>query len=100
MGRYVHSNGWLFKAIFSLYVLESGSDVAKEAGVYSIFRVHCHAHCVQTASIILLKNDFSSIPVAIELGRLVFDNLKKVILYLMPVRNPVFLVAQCALSLW
>ncbi|KAH7882721.1 hypothetical protein F5I97DRAFT_1931331 [Phlebopus sp. FC_14] len=46
----------------------SGSDVAKEA-----------------AALILLKNDFASIPVAIEMGRLVFDNLKKVTLYLMPV---------------
>ncbi|KIM59522.1 hypothetical protein SCLCIDRAFT_1217646 [Scleroderma citrinum Foug A] len=46
----------------------SGSDVAKEA-----------------AALILLKNEFSSIPVAIEMGRLVFDNLKKVTLYLMPV---------------
>ncbi|KAF9231508.1 hypothetical protein BU15DRAFT_82299 [Melanogaster broomeanus] len=45
----------------------SGSDVAKEA-----------------AALILLKNDFASIPVAIEMGRLVFDNLKKVTLYLMP----------------
>ncbi|KAG1791622.1 uncharacterized protein BJ212DRAFT_1544992 [Suillus subaureus] len=44
----------------------SGSDVAKEA-----------------AALILLNNDFASIPVAIELGRLVFDNLKKVTLYLM-----------------
>ncbi len=35
---------------------------------------------------ILLNNDFTSIVVAIEMGRLVFDNLKKVILYLMPVR--------------
>lgn len=46
----------------------SGSDVAKEA-----------------AAMILLNNDFASIVVAIENGRLVFDNLKKVILYLMPV---------------
>ncbi|KAG8215444.1 hypothetical protein J3R82DRAFT_9058 [Butyriboletus roseoflavus] len=45
----------------------SGSDVAKEA-----------------AALILLKNDFASIPVAIEMGRLVFDNLKKVTLYLLP----------------
>ncbi|KAH7919461.1 calcium ATPase [Leucogyrophana mollusca] len=45
----------------------SGSDVAKEA-----------------AALILLKNDFASIPVAIEMGRLVFDNLKKVTMYLMP----------------
>ena len=44
----------------------------------------------KSASIILLNDDFSSIPVAIELGRLVFDNLKKVILYLMPVCNPPF----------
>ena len=35
---------------------------------------------------ILLNNDLTSIVVAIEMGRLVFDNLKKVILYLMPVR--------------
>ena len=34
---------------------------------------------------ILLNNDLTSIVVAIEQGRLVFDNLKKVILYLMPV---------------
>ena len=39
------------------------------------------------ASIILLNNDLSSVPVAIEMGRLVFDNLKKVVLYLMPVRS-------------
>jgi sodium/potassium-transporting ATPase subunit alpha len=35
---------------------------------------------------ILLNNDFSSIPLAIETGRLVFENLKKVIFYLIPVR--------------
>ncbi|EJD43828.1 calcium ATPase [Auricularia subglabra TFB-10046 SS5] len=45
----------------------AGSDVAKDA-----------------AAIVLLNNDFASIPVAIENGRLVFDNLKKVILYLLP----------------
>ncbi|CCM01088.1 uncharacterized protein FIBRA_03136 [Fibroporia radiculosa] len=45
----------------------AGSDVAKEA-----------------AAMILLNNDFASIPVAIEMGRLIFDNLKKVIIYLMP----------------
>jgi sodium/potassium-transporting ATPase subunit alpha len=68
----------------------SGSDVAKEA-----------------AAMILLDNKFSSIPVAIELGRLVFDNLKKVVLYLMPagtytefmtVFANVFLGMQLALS--
>ncbi|KAI8817013.1 calcium ATPase transmembrane domain M-containing protein [Fimicolochytrium jonesii] len=45
----------------------SGSDVAKEA-----------------AAMVLLNNEFSSILVGIENGRLVFDNIKKVILYLMP----------------
>jgi len=68
----------------------SGSDVAKEA-----------------AAMILMDNKFSSIPVAIELGRLVFDNLKKVTLYLMPagtyteflpVFANVFLGMQLALS--
>ncbi|EIW79754.1 calcium ATPase transmembrane domain M-containing protein [Coniophora puteana RWD-64-598 SS2] len=44
----------------------SGSDVAKEA-----------------AALVLLNNDFASIPVAIEMGRLVFDNLRKVTLFLM-----------------
>ncbi|KAH8826038.1 calcium ATPase transmembrane domain M-containing protein [Flagelloscypha sp. PMI_526] len=44
-----------------------GSDVAKEA-----------------AAMILLDNNFSSIPVAIEMGRLVFDNVKKVVMYIMP----------------
>ena len=37
---------------------------------------------------ILLNNDISSIVVGIEMGRLVFDNLKKVVLYLMPVSSP------------
>ena len=50
-----------------------------------------HRHLIiysnfKSASIILYNNDFSSIPVAIESGRLVFENLRKVILYLMPVR--------------
>ncbi|EPT05834.1 calcium ATPase transmembrane domain M-containing protein [Fomitopsis schrenkii] len=45
----------------------SGSDVAKEA-----------------ADMVLLNNDFSSIVVAIQMGRLVFDNLRKVLIYLMP----------------
>ena len=45
---------------------------------------------------ILLNNDLSSIPIAIEMGRLVFDNLKKVILYLMPV-CPFFLLSRVLL---
>ncbi|TBU28284.1 calcium ATPase transmembrane domain M-containing protein [Dichomitus squalens] len=68
----------------------AGSDVAKEA-----------------AAMILLNNDLTSIVVAIEMGRLVFDNLKKVILYLMPAGTyteflavfcNVFLGMQLALS--
>ncbi|THH15944.1 hypothetical protein EW146_g4609 [Bondarzewia mesenterica] len=68
----------------------SGSDVAKEA-----------------AAMVLLNNDLSSIVVAIEMGRLVFDNLKKVMIYLMPagtytefmtVFATVFLGMQLALS--
>src|SRR5436305_14718072 len=45
----------------------SGSDLAIAAG-----------------NMILLDNNFASIIVAMENGRLVFDNLKKVILYLLP----------------
>ncbi|KAI0938319.1 hypothetical protein AcW1_001924 [Taiwanofungus camphoratus] len=68
----------------------SGSDVAKEA-----------------AAMVLLNNDISSIVIAIEMGHLVFDNLKKVMIYLMPagtytefmtVFANVFLGMQIALS--
>ena len=45
----------------------SGSEVAMEA-----------------SQMVLLDNSFTSILVAIENGRLVFDNLRKVILYLLP----------------
>lgn len=47
--------------------MNGGSEVAREA-----------------AHILLLDNNFNSIVVAIELGRAVFDNLKKVIIYLLP----------------
>ena len=76
------------KCGISCFKFNSGSDVAKEAGGYSekhyvyFFIIYSN---IKLALIILLKNDFSSIPVAIELGRLIFVNLKKVILYLMPV---------------
>ncbi|KAL6299303.1 calcium ATPase transmembrane domain M-containing protein [Sparassis latifolia] len=68
----------------------SGSDVAKEA-----------------AAMVLLNNDLSSVVVAIQMGRLVFDNLKKVMIYLMPAGTytefitvfcNVFLGMQLALS--
>ncbi len=45
----------------------SGSEVAMEA-----------------SQLVLLDNNFSSMLIAIENGRLVFDNLRKVILYLLP----------------
>lgn len=39
---------------------------------------------IEAADMVLLDNNFSSVVVALESGRLVFDNLKKVILYLLP----------------
>ena len=48
--------------------------------------------CKEAADIILLNNDFSSIAVGIEYGRLTFDNLKKVVLYVMPAGNSIYLV--------
>ena len=47
--------------------MAAGTDVAKEAG-----------------DMILLDNNFSSIITAIEMGRLLSDNLKKVTIYLLP----------------
>lgn len=47
--------------------MAAGTDVAKEAG-----------------DMILLDNNFSSIISAIETGRLLSDNLKKVTIYLLP----------------
>ncbi|MBU0597987.1 HAD-IC family P-type ATPase [Patescibacteria group bacterium] len=46
--------------------LGSGTDVAKE-----------------TADIVLLDNNFSTIVKAVEQGRIIYDNIKKVVLYLM-----------------
>ncbi|CAG8664856.1 1168_t:CDS:1, partial [Paraglomus occultum] len=39
---------------------------------------------IEAADMVLMDSNFSSIVVALESGRLVFDNLKKVILYLLP----------------
>ena len=47
--------------------MQSGSDVSKEAG-----------------DMVLMDNNFSSIIQAIETGRLLSDNLKKVAIYLLP----------------
>ena len=66
----------------------SGSDVAKNA-----------------ADILLLTNDFSSIVLGIEQGRLMFDNLKKSITYTLSVNIPeitpvvVFVLFQVPLPL-
>lgn len=49
----------------------SGSDVAKNA-----------------ADIILLDDDFSSIVIGVEQGRVMFDNLKKSICYALSVNMP------------
>jgi sodium/potassium-transporting ATPase subunit alpha len=49
----------------------SGSDVAKNA-----------------ADIILLDDDFSSIVVGVEQGRVMFDNLKKAVSYALCVNIP------------
>jgi sodium/potassium-transporting ATPase subunit alpha len=68
----------------------SGSEVAMEA-----------------SQLVLLDSNFSSILVAIENGRLVFENLRKVILYLLPagsmgelvpVLMSIFIGVQCNLS--
>ena len=45
----------------------SGSDVAREAG-----------------SMVLIDNKFSSLLIGVQNGRLVYENLKKVCLYLLP----------------
>ena len=45
---------------------------------------------IPPAAMILMDNKFASIPITIELGRLVFENLKKVALYLMPVSGSLF----------
>ena len=50
--------------------MQSGSDVSKEAG-----------------DMVLIDNNFSSIIKAIETGRLLSDNLKKVAIYLLPGGN-------------
>ena len=39
---------------------------------------------METAQMVLLDKSFNSLVMAIENGRLVFDNLRKVILYLLP----------------
>ena len=65
------NNAPVLKAVDIGVAMGAGSNVAKEAVV-----------------LILLTNEFASISVAIEMGQLVFDNLKKVTLYLMPVSVP------------
>lgn len=56
---------------------ERGTDVARES-----------------AGIVLLNDDFSSIVEAVRLGRRIFDNLKKAMVYIISVHMP---IAGCAL---
>src|SRR3989338_2698502 len=58
--------------------LNSGTDVAKE-----------------TADMILLNNNFKNIITAIQQGRIIFENIQKVIVYLLSDSfNEVFLIAS------
>lgn len=84
--------GW---TSFSSMIFIVEATLQKKLVLYAIYFVPRSYLPKDVASIILLKNDFASIPVAIELGRLVFDNLKKVILYLMPVRFPIIIPRIC-----
>jgi len=75
-------------ALKTAYIgISMGSDVGKEADNFfcSIFWQCSYRR--HPAPIILLKNDFASILVAIEMGCLVFNNLKRVTLYLMHVSH-------------
>jgi sodium/potassium-transporting ATPase subunit alpha len=65
----------------------SGTDMAKEA-----------------ADIILIDNKFSSIAVGVKYGRLAFDNLRKIVTYVLPAGNwsemiPIFLSAFMGIPL-
>ena len=51
---------------WELIVVDDASEVAREA-----------------ADLVLLKNDFSTVLAAIEEGRLIFNNLRKIALYLL-----------------
>ena len=63
--------------------MQSGTEVSKEAG-----------------DMILLDNNFASIIQAIETGRLLSDNLKKVAIYLLPGGKSLILTLKCTFLLY
>ncbi|KAJ2211315.1 hypothetical protein EV179_005582 [Coemansia sp. RSA 487] len=73
------------------YVAVTGDDVpdlgAMRAAHVSLAMGNGSEVVKEAADMVLLDNNFASLVVAIESGRLVFVNLKKVIVYLLPMTN-------------